>query len=82
MSVHAHRQPASTPGQESRLLYYFMGFWFIVNALQAYFLGLEGDEAYYWHLSQQLDWSYFDHPPMVALLIRVGESLGHGSLFT
>lgn len=68
--------------QETRFLYLFMLAWFIVNALQAYFLGLEGDEAYYWHLSQKPDWSYFDHPPMVALLIRMGETLGHGSLFT
>src|SRR5690606_1173461 len=49
---------------------------------QATLLGLEGDEAYYWHLSQNIDWSYFDHPPIVALLIRMGEFFGHGSFFT
>lgn len=68
--------------KETQKLYIFILGWFIINALQAGFLGLEGDEAYYWHLSQNIDWSYFDHPPMVALLIRAGESLGHGSLFT
>ena len=67
---------------ENKKLYLLMLAWFIINALQAYFLGLEGDEAYYWQLSQQLDWSYFDHPPMVTLLIRMGEALGHGPLFT
>lgn len=71
-----------SPQKENKTLYLFMLAWFMVNALQALLLGLEGDEAYYWHLSQNIDWSYFDHPPMVAILIRIGESLGHGPLFT
>ncbi len=29
------------------------------------------EEAYYWNYSQHLDWSYLDHPPMVALLIKL-----------
>ena len=29
------------------------------------------DEVYYWTYSQHLQWNYFDHPPMVALLIRL-----------
>ncbi|WP_346237110.1 ArnT family glycosyltransferase [Niabella insulamsoli] len=70
------------PEKENKVLVYLMLCWFVINALQAHFLGLEGDEAYYWHLSQNIDWSYFDHPPMVALLIRIGESFGHGSFFT
>jgi 4-amino-4-deoxy-L-arabinose transferase-like glycosyltransferase len=32
-------------------------------------LELAPDEAYYWYWAQHLDWSYFDHPPMVAYLI-------------
>jgi len=32
-------------------------------------LDLCPDEAYYWVWSKRLDWSYFDHPPMVAWLI-------------
>ena len=32
-------------------------------------VGLCPDEAYYWVWAQRLDWSYFDHPPMVAWLI-------------
>lgn len=59
-----------------------MAAWFVLNCLQAAFLGVEGDESYYWVLSQQLDWGYFDHPPMVALLIKMGESIAHGPLFT
>ena len=41
----------------------------MLNLLQAAFTGLADDEAYYWYFSQHLDWGYFDHPPMVALLV-------------
>ncbi len=33
-------------------------------------LELGNDEVYYQAYAQQLQWNYFDHPPMVALLIR------------
>lgn len=33
-------------------------------------LGLAADEAYYWLWSKNLSFGYFDHPPMVAVLIR------------
>jgi len=52
-------------------------FWITVSAflllriLLAVFLDLTPDEAYYWELSRGLDWSYFDHPPMVAWLIAL-----------
>ena len=29
------------------------------------------EEAYYWNYAQHLDWSYLDHPPMVAVLIKI-----------
>jgi len=32
---------------------------------------LNNDEAYYWTYARHLQWNYFDHPPMVALFIRV-----------
>ena len=34
-------------------------------------LELTNDEAYYWLYSQHLQWNYFDHPPMVAVWIRI-----------
>jgi len=37
----------------------------------AFYLELGNDEAYYWLYSQHLQWNYFDHPPMVALWIRI-----------
>jgi 4-amino-4-deoxy-L-arabinose transferase-like glycosyltransferase len=33
------------------------------------------DEAYYWLWAQRLDWSYLDHPPMIAYLIAAGTAL-------
>lgn len=38
-------------------------------------LPLSADEAYYWVWSQHLATGYFDHPPMVAWLIRCGTIL-------
>lgn len=66
----------------NKIIYFFALVWFVVNCIQAWGMGIDGDEAYYWVLSQKLDWGYFDHPPMVALLIRIGEAFGHGTLFT
>lgn len=45
--------------------------WTLVNLVQASFLPLHPDEAYYWLYAQNLDWGYFDHPPMVAVGIAL-----------
>ncbi|HEU4469489.1 MAG TPA: glycosyltransferase family 39 protein [Flavisolibacter sp.] len=39
--------------------------------LLAFVLELGNDEAYYWLYSLDLAWNYFDHPPLVALWIRL-----------
>lgn len=39
------------------------------------FVGLAGDEAYYWEWARRLDWGYYDHPPMIAWLIALGTQL-------
>lgn len=44
-------------------------------------MDFETDEAYYWLWSRQLALSYFDHPPMVAYLIRLGTWLFGDTLF-
>jgi len=38
-------------------------------------LSLFPDETYYWDWSRHLQGGYFDHPPMIALLIRAGTAL-------
>ena len=36
------------------------------------------EEAYYWMYAQHPSWSYFDHPPMVAWVVRLGtETIGN-----
>ncbi|MEI6948902.1 glycosyltransferase family 39 protein [Paraflavisolibacter sp. H34] len=39
---------------------------------------LGNDEAYYWLYSQWLQWNYFDHPPLVALWVRLFTFNLHG----
>ena len=53
----------------------FLASWFALNLIQAWGTPLDPDEAYYWMYAQRLDWGYFDHPPMVALSIAVGQWL-------
>ena len=52
----------------------------LLSFLQASTTELFDDEAYYWVFAQFLDWGYFDHPPMIALLIKMGISLLPGEL--
>ncbi len=47
----------------------------------AHTVDFETDEAYYWLWSRKLAASYFDHPPMVAYLIRVGTALFGDTIF-
>lgn len=54
---------------------YFILFWLILNLIQAHFTELTSDEGYYWYYSTQLEWGYYDHPPMIALLIQLGYSI-------
>ena len=58
----------------------FLAVWGIVNLLQARFTPLDNDEAYYWMYSKYLAWGYFDHPPMIALMIKIGYLFFHNEL--
>ena len=49
--------------------------WLLLNLAQAGSTGLMDDEAYYWVYSRFPDWGYFDHPPVIALMIRAGYAL-------
>ncbi len=53
-----------------RFVFYFL--WVFTLLLQAYYVELRGDEAYYWMYSRHLAWGYFDHPPVTALLVKAG----------
>ena len=42
----------------------------LLRGVMAGLLPLSADEAYYWLWSLHPAWGYFDHPPMIAWLIR------------
>jgi len=58
----------------------FIAVWCMVNVIQALFTELHFDEAYYSLFADHLAWGYFDHPPLIALLVRIGSELIGGSL--
>jgi len=53
---------------------------FIFQILIATQFNLAHDEAYYWMFSKRLDWGYFDHPPLAALIIRIFSFLPHSEI--
>lgn len=61
-----------------RLLFYSA--WLILALLQSAFTELIADEAYYWVYSRFPAWGYFDHPPMIAFLIKSGYAVFHNEL--
>lgn len=66
--------------KENRGILLFSFAWLLVNLLQARFTELHDDEAYYWVYSLFPAWGYFDHPPMVAVLVRLGYALFRSEL--
>ena len=63
-----------------KLFFFLLGSILILNLLQAYYTELIFDEAYYWYYAKNLDWGYFDHPPMVAWLIKASSFFFKGEL--
>jgi hypothetical protein len=53
----------------------FYGLWLLLGLMQAGLTELQDDEAYYWVYGQYLDWGYFDHPPMIGLLVKMGYAI-------
>jgi Dolichyl-phosphate-mannose-protein mannosyltransferase len=53
----------------------FFGLWLLLGLVQSGLTELQDDEAYYWVFSQYLDWGYFDHPPMIAVLVKMGYAI-------
>lgn len=52
----------------------------VINLLQSGLTYLFEDEAYYYVWSKNLDFGYFDHPPMVALWAAIGSNFVEGEL--
>lgn len=64
--------------QYHRLLFYST--WFVLHCIQASNTELFDDEAYYWVYSKFPAWGYFDHPPVIAILIKGGYAIFHNEL--
>lgn len=57
---------------ERSMLLLFCVLWLLLNLIQGHFTQLAHDEAYYWTWSKHMDWGFYEHPPMVALFIKIG----------
>jgi len=63
---------------------YWLGFIIACFLMRSAVVGLTpitAPEAYYWEWSQDLAWGYFDHPPMIAYIIKFFTLLGGNSVF-
>jgi len=65
----------------------FRGFLWLLAAIAPAYLALAAvlppadDEVYYWCWAQRLQLSYYDHPPMVAYMIRAATAIFGNTLF-
>jgi hypothetical protein len=63
-----------------KIFFALLTLWFLINLMQAIFTEVFTDEAYYYMYGKYLAWGYFDHPPMVALMIRISSFFFDGLL--
>ncbi len=73
-------QVRAMPPKFPKRFLYLLGAILVINILQAAYTELIFDEAYYWHYAKHIAFGYFDHPPMVAWMIRAGSLLFDGEL--
>ena len=66
--------------KQERLFLLILALWVCADLLTALFAEIHADEAYYALYGAYLDWGYYDHPPMVALLTRCSSLLFGGNL--
>ena len=59
----------------------FIGILFVLKLIYLFFIPITPQEAYYWFYSQNIDWSYFDHPPMAAYSIWLGTNIFGDNIF-
>jgi len=67
--------------RDYKSLFYLLLFaTFVVNFVQAATTGILSDEAYYGLYGANLSWGYFDHPPVVGLLVHISSLFFDGAL--
>lgn len=60
--------------QIQKYFYWILGISLILRLFSVAYSELLAEEAYYWNYSEHLDFGYLDHPPMIALLIKISTS--------
>jgi len=80
LDIKATPKPGIHRTQSKRLYYGILLFWLLINLVQAFFTELIHDEAYYYFYATDLAWGYYDHPPMLALFIKLGSTIISGEL--
>lgn len=58
----------------------FYSLWLLLCIIQSAGTELLADEAYYWKYAQHMQWGYFDHPPVIAAMIKAGYALFQNEL--
>ena len=58
----------------------FYSVWILLGLWQAYNTEFLPDEALYWKFSEQLALGYFDQPPLVAYILKIGDGVYHHPL--
>lgn len=71
----SHSEPARRDHESWRAALAIVAAATLVRLIFAALLPLFPDETYYWDWSRRLSGGYFDHPPMIAVLIRAGTEL-------
>ena len=65
-----------------RLIIGLMVLFYLIRLFLISWLELAPDESYYWHWAKHLDWSYYDHPPMIAYIMALFAGLIGLALFS
>ncbi|MDR0558914.1 MAG: glycosyltransferase family 39 protein, partial [Prevotellaceae bacterium] len=68
------------PENQKHLFIIFILAWACINLLQAVFTDTISDETYYALYGENLNWGYYDHPPMVGLMTYISNILFDGNL--
>ena len=70
-----HNRLLTIPGGPPRWIAVLLILVLLGNIAGLFGVGVHTDESYYWVWSRYLDWSYYDHPPLVAWMIRLSSEL-------
>ncbi|MCL9683062.1 glycosyltransferase family 39 protein [Legionella maioricensis] len=70
-----HAQSIQKDRQATQYVFLIIGLSLLIHIVCITSTVLLAEEAYYWNYAQHLDFSYLDHPPMVALLIKLSTSV-------